>query len=304
MRTVPLRPLLLAALALACGGGGSGTGGPTGPTGPAGERWRPSSATPLHWHWQLSEDLDVEGDLPLLPHRTVFDLDGEQTPKSTVDALHALGATVICYIDAGAYEDYRSDAHLFPAEVIGNPDVGWEGAYWLDIRRLDVLLPIMRHRMEDWCLAKGFDAVEPDETEVVGNNSGFEAGDSPERVGSRPPLTQEDNDAYNRAIAGLAHDLGLSVGLKGNNARAALLAPAFDWALSEQCWQYGECEGLRDGFTDQGKAAFVVEYEADPDCARSRAWRLNAVRRDLELVGPTHPDYRYEPCVADDVDVW
>jgi hypothetical protein len=278
----------LALLALACGGGGGSGGG-------GGGTWAPSSARPIALHWQLSGELDPARDLPLLVHRTVFDLDGELTPAATVAALHALGpdVKVACYLDAGAYESYRSDASLYLAhpEIIGSPDVGWEGGFWLDIRRLDLLLPILRHRMADWCLAKGFDAVEPDETEVHGNASGF-------------PITQDDNDAFNHAVAALAHEVGLSVALKGNNGRAAFLAPDFDWALSEQCWQYEECDGLKAGFADQGKAVFTVDYDAAPDCATASAWHLNSMRRDLDLVGPRDPGYLYQPCLPDTATAW
>ncbi len=285
-----LAPVLLA-LAVACSGGAGREGVPGGNGDP--ERWQPTSAAPIHWHWQLSGDFDPVRDLPLLQHRTVFDLDGELTPASTVALLHALGpgVRVVCYIDVGAYESYRSDHAMFPPEVIEKANPDWDGTFWLDIRRQDVLLPIMRHRMSDWCLAKGFDAVEPDESEVFGNDPGYD-------------LTQAQNDAYNTAIAGLAHELGLSVGLKGNNARAAVLEPYFDWALSEQCWQYGECQGLRDSFAARNKAVFDVEYDVDPDCARSRTWHLNAVRRDLDLVGPAEPTYLYRSCVPDDQDGW
>ena len=283
MARAPLAALA-ALLAAACGGGSGGGG--------AGVR-SPSSARPIGLHWQLSGDFDPAKDIPLLAHRTVFDLDGELTPGSTVDALHALGpeVRVVCYFDAGVYESYRSDASLFPARIIGDPDEGWPDSYWLDIRQRDVILPILRHRMTDWCLAKGFDAIEPDETEVYGNASGF-------------PITQADNDAFNQAVAAQAHQLGLSVGLKGNNARAAYLAADFDWALSEQCWEYEECDGLKAGFADRGKAVFTVDYNVDPDCATADSWHLNSMRRDLDLVGPRDPGYLYQPCLADTAADW
>ena len=200
---------------------------------------------------------------------------------------------VICYFDAGAYEPYREDHARFEAhpELLGKAMDGWPEERWLDIRRLDLLLPIMRGRMVDWCQGKGFDGVEGDDTEVIGNDSGF-------------PLTQADNDAYNRALAAEAHALGLSIGLKNNNARAAELADAFDWALSEQCWEFDECDGLRTGFADQGKAVFTVDYDAEPDCATASAWHLNSVRRDLGLVGPRDPDYLYQPCLEDTATGW
>jgi len=270
------------------GGASSGAGG----SGAAqGGWWRPTSDKPIHWHWQLSDDFVLPDDA--LPNVTVYDLDGELTSADTVAALHALGpqVVVICYFDAGVYEDYRSDADSFPASVIGNPDIGWEGSYWLDIRQLDVLLPIMNNRMVSWCKGKGFDAIEPDETEVWSNDSGF-------------AITKEENTAYNQAIAEMAHSLELSVGLKGNNTEAALNEPAFDWALTEQCWEYDECDNFRDSFLLQGKAVFNVEYDVDPDCATANAWHMNSTRRDLDLVGPSSPEYLHEPCIPDSQNAW
>ena len=64
-------------------------------------------------------------------------------PKATVDHLHAMGKKVICYIDAGVYETYRSDAYKFQElepRIWGEPDIGWNGSYWLDIRRIAELI--------------------------------------------------------------------------------------------------------------------------------------------------------------------
>jgi hypothetical protein len=47
-----------------------------------------------------------------------------------------------------------------------------------------------------------------------------------------------------------------------------------------------------------------VEYEVDPDCATSNPWHMNSSRRDLQLVGPSSPDYLHEPCVAATQEAW
>jgi len=291
MRPLRLVSLPILACALACQAGAhSGSPDPGGSQEDTGW-WRPTPDRPIHWHWQLSQEFAYPRDA--LPHKTVFDLDGELTDAAIVAQLHALGpdVKVICYFDAGVYESYRSDHERFPATVLGKPDEGWADSWWLDVRQVDILLPIMRDRMVHWCKEKGFDAVEPDETEVWSNDSGF-------------PITKEQNHAYDRAIADLAHSLGLSVGLKGNNTEAAELEPYFDWALTEQCWEYDECSLFRDSFVAKGKAVFDVEYGVPPDCSLSNAWRLNSSRRDLNLVGPTDSGYLYEPCVPDAQNSW
>ena len=246
---------------------------------------------PIHWHWQLSDDFVYPRDV--IPNVTVYDLDGEQTSAATVAQLHALNPNVkvICYIDAGVYEAYRSDASRFPQSVIGNADTGWTDSYWLDIRQTDILLPIMHDRMQYWCKDKGFDAIEPDETEVWSNSPGF-------------PITEAQNNVYNIQIAALAHSLGLSVGLKGNTSEAPALWPYFDWTLNEQCWEFSECDSISTSFLANGKAAFNIEYNVDPDCATANVWHLNSVRRDLNLVGPTNSQYRYTPCILDTQNTW
>lgn len=278
--------------------GGPNDGGRADGEAPGGGWWKPSPDAPIAWHWQLSGDFELS-DLVQLPNKKVFDLDGETTSKETVDALHALGpdVKVICYFDAGVYESYRSDKQMFIDAGLDNGpvDIGWDDSYWIDIRKLDKLMPILRHRMEDWCLAKGFDAIEPDETEVWANWNEQRPDD---------PITKEENNAFQVAISEMAHGMGLSVGLKGNNTEAVELEPLFDWALTEECWNYDECEFFRDSFVAAGKAVFNVEYDVDPDCTKANQWHLNSSRRDLDLVGVNDGAYLYEPCVPDGQANW
>lgn len=253
--------------------------------------WQPTPRQPIHWSWQLSGNFTYPQDV--LPGVTVYDLDGELTPAETVAQLHALDpqVIVICYFDAGIWESYRSDAAAFPKSLIGNPVSGWENHYWLDIRQTDTLRPLLQARMQQWCKDKGFDAVEPDDTEVWLNNPGF-------------PITRQQNRIFNQQIAQMAHDLGLSVGLKNNTTEAPDLWPYFDWALNEQCFQFSECEALKTSFLAHNKAVFNIEYERDPDCALANAWHMNAARRDLDLLNPSDPAYRYAPCIPDTLDAW
>jgi hypothetical protein len=276
---------------------------PTTQSTPTGSWWQPKPDQPIHWHWQLSQEFVHPRDTNALsPNIRVYDIDGEYTSAATVQALKERGQAegktviVICYIDVGVYETYRSDAWKFEeAHAIkplwGNADQGWEGSYWLDIRQTDVLLPIMEARIRDWCKAKGFDAVEPDESEVWSNDPGF-------------PITLDENIAYSRMIADLVHSYGLSVGLKGNNAEAAHYEPFSDWSLTEECFQYDECDVVVNAFIPKGKAVFNIEYAADPDCAWANANHMNSAKRDLNLMGPTHKQYLYQPCVPDDQDHW
>ncbi|MEU5118740.1 endo alpha-1,4 polygalactosaminidase [Streptomyces asoensis] len=235
-----------------------GTGG-DGPS--AGKRWRPGPGT--GWQWQLSGRLDTSVDVP------VYDIDGFDHTAATVAALHDDGRKVICYLSTGAWEDWRPDAADFPAAVIGKGN-GWKGERWLDIRALDVLEPLMAARL-DMCRAKGFDAVEPDNMDGYKNTTGFALGAA-------------DQLRYNRLVARLAHDRGMSVGLKNDLDQIPALVGDFDFAVNEQCAQYDECEELTP-FVAAGKAVFHVEYELPTSdfCADSRRLKLSSLLKKYEL---------------------
>ena len=180
--------------------------------------WHPTSEASISWNWQL------QGTVPTNTNVQMFDIDGFDNSAATVAALHARGTIAVCYIDVGTWENWRSDAAQFPASVLGSSN-GWPGEKWLDIRQLSILEPIMTARMQ-MCVTKGFDALEPDNIDGYTNGTG-------------KPLTAQDQLTYNEWIATEAHALGLSVGLKNDIDQTAQLAPYFDWALDEQCNQYG-----------------------------------------------------------------
>ncbi|MDT0427027.1 endo alpha-1,4 polygalactosaminidase [Streptomyces salyersiae] len=245
-----------------------GTPGGRSPRPSSPDRWRPRPG--LAWQWQLDGKVDPSVDVP------VYDIDGFENSAADVSRLHADGRKVICYLNAGAWEDFRPDQGSFPRSVLGEAN-GWDGERWLDIRRLDVLRPIMERRVE-MCRDKGFDAVEPDLLEGYANRTGF-------------PLTGADQLAYNRMFAEITHERGLSVGLKNDLSQIPQLVGDFDFAVNEECAQYDECERLKP-FVAAGKAVFHVEYEERTEdfCAESRALRLSSMRKRLDL------DVWRDPC--------
>ncbi|WP_284579581.1 endo alpha-1,4 polygalactosaminidase [Streptomyces sp. 2P-4] len=260
-RLLPLLvPLLL--LAAACTGQPDDDAAPDREAVPVpGERWRPGPGT--SWQWQLSGRLDTSVEAP------VYDVDGFDTSREQVAALHRAGRRVICYLSTGAWEEFRPDAAKFPAALLGRGN-GWEGERWLDIRRTAELEPLMAARL-DMCRDKGFDAVEPDNMDGYANTTGF-------------PLTAEDQLRYNRLIARLARDRGLAVGLKNDLDQIPQLVGDFDFAVNEQCAQYDECERLAP-FTAAGKAVFHVEYElpASRFCAQTRKLGFASMQKMYDL---------------------
>lgn len=226
--------------------------------------WRPHIG--VTWQWQLDTgdiDLDVGAD--------VFNVDGFEVTAGTVDALHRRGRHVICYIDAGGWESYRADAADFPTEVLGRPIDGWPQERWLDIRRLDVLRPIMAARF-DMCRNKGADAVEADQVEAYAEpGTGFD-------------ISESDQLAYNRMLADLAHQRGMSIALKNAAELVPQLVEDFDFAVVEECFIHGECDRYRP-FIEHGKAVLHVEYDVPLSdfCSRTRDLGFSSIRKHLEL---------------------
>jgi hypothetical protein len=221
--------------------------------------WLPRPGTTFDW--QLGDEVDTSIDVQ------VYDIDLFTSEANLIAALHAQGRKVICYISVGSWEDWRPDKDEFPASVIGKDYRNWKGEKWLDIRQLDLLAPIMQARL-DLCQAKGFDAVEPDNIDGFGADTGF-------------PLT------YNRWLAQEAHKRDLSIGLKNDGDQAADLLQDFDWALTEDCFYQGWCHQVVP-FIQAGKAVFVTEYtdtgiKLEDFCPEAKKMKFSAILKHRDL---------------------
>ncbi|RNF86315.1 endo alpha-1,4 polygalactosaminidase [Montanilutibacter psychrotolerans] len=280
--------------------------------------WQPTSDRPLAFHWMINGALDVNNPVHMgvrdlsgrtLPEPDVYDIDGENNPKSTVDYLHARGKKVVCYIDAGVYETYRSDAYKFQQltpRIWGKVDAGWDNSYWLDIRRVAELEPIMKARMQ-MCKDKGFDAIEPDEIDGWENSLDPVTNQpSATRGATGFALTYQDQLIYNRALAQWAHEMGMSIGQKGDIIQTIDLVNHFDWTLNEECNAYNECLAPYDPTSDMevpglqlyaqaNKAVFIAEYKAytatkwSSICQKSKTSHFNTSRFKLDLSGGRQP---------------
>lgn len=211
--------------------------------------WRP--AVGISFQWQLTGqpiDTRIGAD--------AFDLELFDSDAETVGALRARGRKAICYISVGSVEDWRPDAKDFPPAVVGEPYDGWPGERWLDIRRIDLLAPIMTARL-DMCKAKGFHGVEPDNIDLHNQDTGF-------------AITAADQLRFNKWLAAEAHRRGLSIGLKNDSEQAGELVEHFDWALTEECFVQNWCREMKP-FVDAGKPVFMVEYTDQIKPRRFRA---------------------------------
>jgi endo-alpha-1,4-polygalactosaminidase (GH114 family) len=201
--------------------------------------WQPHVG--LSWQWQLSEppvDTSIDAD--------VYNIDVFDNDASVIADLHAMGRKVIGYINVGSWEDWRPDKDRFPGAVLGNDYEGWPGERWLDIRRLDLLAPILRARL-DLCKEKGFDAVEPDNMDIHSVDSGF-------------PITYQDQYRYAVWLAEEAHQRGLAIGIKNAADQVQDLIDHFDFAIIEDYFFYGMEEKMIP-FIEAGKAVFAAEYD-------------------------------------------
>jgi hypothetical protein len=229
----------------------------------AAARWTPKPTT-APWQWQLQGKIDLSVPAP------VYEVDGFETPRRTVARLHRLSRKVICYLDIGAWESYRSDAGAFPERVLGDVYFGYPDERWLDIREISTLAPILRRRF-DICKRKGFDAVEPDNLAGYENETGF-------------PLTGRDQLRFNRWVAREVHRRGMSVALKNDPAQVRRLVGDFDFAVVEECFAYDECE-MFSPFVEAGKAVFTAEYEKPRSsfCPEAMELRFSTIKKGYDL---------------------
>jgi hypothetical protein len=228
--------------------------------------WKPTPD--LTWQLQFVNapiDTSVEAD--------VYKIDLFDNQPSVVASLRKKGRKVVCYLNAGAWEDWRPDAKRYPEAVMGRGYDGWTGERWLDIRRIDLLAPILRARL-DLCRDKGFDGVMLDNVNSYTNRTGF-------------PLSGADQLRFNVWLANEAHARGLAVGMNNNAEQARQLAPYFDWALAEGCLSEGSCNALKP-FVDSGKPVVVIEYTESRArlaalCRQASAQQFSVLAKKREL---------------------
>jgi len=255
------------------GSGGAGAGGAGGAGGGSSgaQIWSPAPGT--SWQWQLSGSIDTNVAV------SMFDIDLFDAPQSTIDTLHSKGRVVICYFSAGSREDWRADAGAFASSDYGNPLDGWPGETWLDTRSANVRT-IMKKRL-DLAQQRGCDGVEPDNVDAYQSSSGF-------------PLTKQNQKDYLLFLATEAHQRGLSIGLKNALGLVPDVVSKYDWAINEQCLQYGECTELAP-FIQAGKAVFHVEYASSTSglaskkaavCGDSTLQGFSTLIKTLDLGAP------------------
>ncbi len=191
--------------------------------------------------WYIQLDGNIRNDITV----DIYDLDLFDTPIKLINNLRNKGEIVICYFNAGVYEDWREDTDKFHPEDIGNPMDDWKGEYWLNINSENVKR-IMIDRLQ-LAKEKGCDGVDPDNVNGYTQETGFN-------------ISYENQLEYNKFLAKEAHRLGLYVGLKNDLKQISDLVNYFDFAVNEECHQYNECDFLNP-FIRVNKSVINLEYD-------------------------------------------
>lgn len=232
---------------------------------------------PPKWDWQLASPVTLNNDSGI----GIYDIDMfDNETNGMVGLLKSYGKKVICYVNVGAYEEWRDDEHLFPRSIMGNVYDRFPNEKWLDIRDVNpaksntgmALRPLLKARF-DRALHMGCDAVEPD------NMDGFdESSHNP----SGFPLTYEDQIYFNLWISAEVRARGMAIGFK-NNTNQALdprMVEAYDFVVTESCVYFNECQYF-DGFLAANKPVFLTEYLLSPDefCLAAKNLRISGIQK-------------------------
>jgi hypothetical protein len=205
---------------------------------------------------------------------------------AAVDAIHARGRHAICYLSAGDIETFRPDYQQFVAFdaqcghcLIGKPFSRiFRNEFWANLNndqgQRDFMLQMIEARVQK-CRAAGFDGVELDVVDAWSHEVA-ETGWS---------INYDTQLAYDQALANMVHGYGLTVALKNDLGQLADLLPYFDYAINEQCFQFGECDNNPPpgypAWVAAGKTVFAVEYRRALRrfCAQANAANYNSIKK-------------------------
>ncbi len=219
------------------------------------------------WQIQFTGELDFSVDAD------VFDLDLFDTREADIIKLTSQGKEVICYLNAGVWENWRPDKNTFSDEVLGAQNHDWKGERWLDIRRVETLEPVLEKRIE-LCQQKGFTAVEFDNVDGYQNDTGFS-------------LTYDDQLHFNKWLAEKAHQYNLKAGLKNDTEQSADLEPFFDFLIVEDCFTQEWCSQVAP-FLNAGKDVYAIEYNQNKNekvlhCKLAQNLGIHLIFKDKDL---------------------
>ncbi|CUM57145.1 unnamed protein product [Debaryomyces tyrocola] len=244
--------------------------------------WKPKKG--LTWQYQLASPFKT-----LVSGVDVYDIDLFENSEETISNLQKQGKKVICYFSAGSYENWRPDKEKFAEGDLGKSLDGWKGERWLNVKSQNVR-KIMKARL-DLAVQKKCDGVEPDNVDGYDNDNGIK-------------LTEKDAIDYMNFLASEAHHRNLSIGLKNAGSIVKDLVNLVEWAVQEQCIQFGGCREYQ-SFIKADKPVFHVEYPKGEDVNNNRnitSSKFNKICNNVEsdgfstIVKNMNLDYWIEVC--------
>ena len=204
----------------------------------------------------------------------LYNNDGTALNTAAVYAIHAVGVHAVCYVDAGTWENWRPDAGAVSRRGARREATAGRARQWVDIRRTDVLLPILDARVG-----------EVRERRLRRGRVRQRRRLHEQAPGSRSPPPTSSRST--RASPSMAHDHGLSVGLKNDLDQLGALQN--DVRLRDQRAVL-PVQGVRRRTTagrPPGKAVVEVEYTGNTKkyCADADRQRPRRDQEEPELEG-------------------
>jgi hypothetical protein len=232
-----------------------------------------------------------------------YQLGGGYTPADGVEIVvrdstdsAAEGLYSVCYVNAFQTQPQEADlwtndrAELLLRDGDGDPviDPGWPDEMILDISTSENRIAIAEifGKTIAGCASDGFEAVEFDNLDSWSRTDGS--------------LTEQDSLEMAAALVNVTHTNGLAAGQK-NSAELGERGrdeAGFDFAVTEECAQFDECDVYTDVY---GDAVIAIEYTDALDrpfkeiCADTATPEMT-VLRDRDLVTPDSDDYVFERC--------
>lgn len=232
-----------------------------------------------------------------------YQLGGAYAPPSGVTlvvrdstAHPAPGMYNVCYVngfqtqpaDRNLWLNERRDLILFDGD--GRPRID---PNWPDELMIDTSTAPKRDRLTDFvgssirrCARSGFQAVEVDNLDSYTRSGGA--------------LTIEDNLAFAKKLADLAHGLSMGMGQKNASELGARgrTEAGFDFAVTEECQHFTECGAYTAVYAQR---VIDIEYTDDlggtaEDVCADPSRPASTIIRDRNLVAPSSPDYHYHRC--------
>jgi endo-alpha-1,4-polygalactosaminidase (GH114 family) len=208
-------------------------------------RWTPKPG--LTWSYGIAlETSDI-----LSRPEDVITID-YQKGADVISKLHSKGKKVICYFSGGTIEPHRDDkdAYYNTPNLVVEGKTRWD-ENWLNFRN-EAVYPLIRKRIQR-AVKENCDALEID---CLG---AFNHEQLTTKYSGKP-YTKEDSFKFAKKLSKMAHEEGISIGLKNVATIAPQLVNDFDFAVVESCSMSKNVCALYKDFPKQGKAVFTIHY--------------------------------------------